>query len=552
MTTTKSPCPACRAAGGDTSGDNLVTYEDDGHSHCFSCNYHTNGDGSVTTAQPPPTFSPVQGEITDISDRGIWESTCRKFGVKVTDKGTHIYPYYDQFGKLVGQHLRRTGKKFSWKGETKGVQLFGQHLWQPNPKLRVTLTEGELDALSVSQAQNNKYPVVSIPNGVSAAARAVKDNIEFLEQFESVVICFDMDEPGQKAAQEVSEILSPGKARIAHLPRKDANEMLMASESKQLLDCLMTARVILPEGVQAIKDVTIDFEEEFSRLYEFPWDSLTDKVLGRRPGELWILTAGTGCGKTTFEKEMIYHDIRSGYRVGVINLEESVQETKLDLCGVHISKPVRRKLWLDQVNKIRAQQGRDPVNDPNMPEVPLEEVQAGLSWLDTQPLFLYHHSTKLETQVLLNRMRYLFVAMECDVVYLDHLSYLISSQRLKDERQEIDNTLNEIKTLTEEVRGQSVVINHLRKPDGKSHEEGGTISADDLRGSGGIKQLANGILGLERVTDDPGFGGQDRIRVRVIKDRLGGFRGVASTLGYSKATGRLTDAGSPTTGADPY
>ena len=36
---------------------------------------------------------------------------------------------------------------------------------------------------------------------------------------------FDNDEPGKIAAQECSKLFTPGKCKIATLPRKDANEM---------------------------------------------------------------------------------------------------------------------------------------------------------------------------------------------------------------------------------------------------------------------------------------------------------------------------------------
>ena len=51
----------------------------------------------------------------------------------------------------------------------------------------MTITEGELDALSLSQAQGNKWPVVSVPNGAQGAAKAVAQAITWLETFDEVV-----------------------------------------------------------------------------------------------------------------------------------------------------------------------------------------------------------------------------------------------------------------------------------------------------------------------------------------------------------------------------
>ena len=76
----------------------------------------------------------------------------------------------------------------------------------------------------------------------TAAAKAIKRNIEFVEGFQEVVIPFDMDEPGQKAAEEVAEILTPGKACIAQLPLKDASDMLVANRIEDLTRAVWEAQ----------------------------------------------------------------------------------------------------------------------------------------------------------------------------------------------------------------------------------------------------------------------------------------------------------------------
>ena len=89
------------------------------------------------------------------------------------------------------------------------LRLFGQHLWK-NAGKRIVIVEGEIDALSVFEAMPN-WPVVSLPNGAQSAKKAIKNSLEFLESYERVVLLFDMDEPGQKAVEEVAEMFSPGK-----------------------------------------------------------------------------------------------------------------------------------------------------------------------------------------------------------------------------------------------------------------------------------------------------------------------------------------------------
>ena len=49
------------------------------------------------------------------------------------------------------------------------------------------------------------------------------------------------------------------------------------------------------------------------------------------------------------------------------------------------------------------------------------------------------------------------------------------------------------------------MVSHLKRPDGKGHEEGAVSSLSQLRGSASIAQLSDMVIGLERngQADDP-------------------------------------------------
>lgn len=123
----------------------------------------------------------IQAEPRYIKSRGLSEDTCKKFGYGVGEyKGTlcHVANYRDDQGKIVAQKIRMPGKDFRMIG--KPTALYGEHLWRDGGKF-ITVTEGEIDALSVSQAFGNKWPVVSIPTGAKGATKAISRSIEFLE-----------------------------------------------------------------------------------------------------------------------------------------------------------------------------------------------------------------------------------------------------------------------------------------------------------------------------------------------------------------------------------
>ena len=165
-----------------------------------------------------------------LSKRGIQEDTCSlfKYGVSTYNgRAVQVATYCDESGTPVAQKLRFPNKDFMILGDAKKMSLYGRNLWRTGGKM-VVVTEGEIDALSISQLQGNRWPVVSVPNGAHNAAKAFKENLEWLESYETVVIMFDQDEPGRAAAQECALLLSPGKAKIATLPLKDPYDMLVA------------------------------------------------------------------------------------------------------------------------------------------------------------------------------------------------------------------------------------------------------------------------------------------------------------------------------------
>ena len=223
---THESCPSCG------SKDNLARYSD-GHAYCFGCGYREKGESEMKLVEENKVYQSNEQvddlEYKAIKSRSLTIETCKKYGYKIGSfKGelVHVATYDKGICKL-----RFADKRFSWIGDSKSVGLYGEHLFRSKGK-RITITEGEIDCLSISQVYGNKWPVVSLKNGANAAVRDVSRSLEFLSGFEEVIICFDQDDPGQKAARSVAELFEPGKAMIARLPMKDANEMLVANKTK--------------------------------------------------------------------------------------------------------------------------------------------------------------------------------------------------------------------------------------------------------------------------------------------------------------------------------
>src|SRR5690606_5630789 len=209
--------------------------------------------------------------------------TCRKFGYFVGEfngKTVQVAPYYNKEGQLVAQKVRFPNKDFITTGDFKKVSLFGSQLWGSGGK-KLVITEGEIDAMTVSQLQGHKWPVVSVPNGAQGAANSIKDNLEWVMSFEEVILMFDMDDPGRKAAVKVAELLPPGKAKIASLPLKDANECLVQGKGEEVIRAIWNAREYRPDGIVDIDELIEEIEKPIEMGLPWCFPTLTKHTYGR-------------------------------------------------------------------------------------------------------------------------------------------------------------------------------------------------------------------------------------------------------------------------------
>lgn len=508
------PCAACG------SRDNLARYSD-GHGYCFGCGAYEHGSGDLPDVPEAADRSLIPSSSQDLGKRRIDRATCELFRYGVGSyrgQSVQVANYCDDAGRPVAQKLRFPNKDFVILGDSSQMSLFGRHLWRDGGKMLV-ITEGEIDCLSVSQLQGNKWPVVSIPNGAQAAAKALKKNLEWLERFEKVVLMFDMDDAGRKAAAECALLLTPGKARIAQLPLKDANDMLVAGRGKEVIDAIWNAKTFRPDGIIPGTDLWEQVSvEDTTPSVAYPWLGLQEMTRGLRKRELVTLCSGTGIGKSSVCRELAHHLVRSGYSIGYIALEESVKRTALGLMGIHMNRPLHIT--------------RDGISQEDLKDAFDHTVGSGR-------VCLYDHFGSVDSDNLLNRIRYMVRGMSCDFIFLDHVSIVVSGMGEGDERRLIDNTMTALRSLVEELGCGMVLVSHLKRPEGRGHEEGAQTSLAQLRGSAAIGQLSDMVIGLERDQQDAAK--KDLTVVRVLKNRFTGDTGVAACLHYDRSTGRLVE-----------
>ncbi len=519
-----APCPSCG------SSDAFSVYTD-GHGYCFSCQHYQHGDGN---SSPPhggnrsrSRLKPVGGKPAHLKRRKITEPTCAKWGYHVgrLDKQTvQIANYRSADGKLRAQKVRFKNKEFTWTGNAQNPGLYGMHLWRDGGKMLV-ITEGELDALSVSQLQGNKWPVVSVPNGAQGARREIQRNIDWVELFETVIFMFDADSDGIAAASDCASVITPGKARIARLPLKDANEMLVAGRGKELIDAMWSAKEWRPDEIVSGTDLweTIIRKDPPGSVIRYPWAGLNEMLHGLRFSEIVTICGGTGTGKSAICRELAHHVIISeGGSIGYIALEESIKQSALGLLSVAMDVPLHLRKH-DEID-------RDELR------------KAFETTVGSGRFYSYDHFGSLEADNLFNRIRYMVQGCNCKWIVLDHISIVVSGMDQGDERRLIDNLMTRLRSLVEQLNFGLILVSHLREPDGKKPlEEGGQTHLNLLRGSRAIGQLSDIVIGFERDQQDDDT--KYETTVRILKNRFSGQTGVAAMLLYNPDTGRLTEDG---------
>jgi twinkle protein len=495
----------------------------DGWSTCFSCDSRWKNDGVEYVKKEDEgviTMTISQSPYRMI--RSIESRTCERYGIKQEGNRT-IFEYKDEYGMVCAQKIRAGSKENQFtEGMWSDGVLFGQNLFNGGGRY-VTITEGEFDAASAYQMMGSKYPVVSIRNGAKSALRDCKKHFKWLDSFENIVICFDGDEVGQDAAREVAALFA-GKSKVfKHLPDyKDANEYLEHGKAQAFTAAWWAAETYTPEGIVAgstLWDLVNRPSEKPAAKYR--WDGLNAITHGIRTKELVTLAAGSGVGKSQIMREILYHVLKTtDDNIGAIFLEEGLDKTAQSIMSIEANK----RLHIPEV--VSTEEERRKAFDAT---------------LGTDRIFFYDLFGSTTVENIMSQVRYLAKAHDCKYIFLDHLSIIVSSQENGDERKAIDQVMTLLRTLTQETGICLFLISHLKRPVGKGHEEGATISLADMRGSASIAQLSDIVLGFERNGQHEDTAMRNTTNIRVLKNRFSGETGLAASVLYDTDTGRINE-----------
>lgn len=490
-------CPKCGSV------DNVAVYSD-GFKRCYTpgCDYMVKSDGSIgsyTSGGSHSSFALQTGKHPHFLEkqRGLSPEAIKKFGVKLikSQQGLvqTLFPYYLNNVPVAAKYRDCKDaqgnnvwgeKQFKFAGDSQGCKLFGMQTYDPRRK-KLVIVEGELDAIAAWQHCWWEFNVVSIGTGAQGAATSIKQHIDWVSQHEEIIILFDGDTAGQEAAQSAIELFPPGKAKIAQLPNgyKDPCDMTAADKGHDILDALRNAQGITPRGVltkEEVKNNTLRYllDYEQRRGVSTGYAQLDSLIGGFMPGELITLVGGTGVGKTSYTLNLTYNaSVMSKLNTLFVPLEMTHQTVVSRLTEIELGQ------------KVIVQSGGCPVDREQL-EPALDNV---LEHLD-----VYNHVGALTPRKLIDVIEYYVRANKTRVVVIDHLHAAVNSLGEENSVKGIDWFVGELKRVALQFNLTIILVSHQSR-NSQQDPEDCKASLSRVRGSAGVAQNSDAVLGLERV-----------------------------------------------------
>lgn len=553
-------CPKC------SSSDGFAIYADEGGGFCFVCGHtkpskeymEKNGFGYEWKEEDGMGIEfneEVHNQIkadTGLDSkgyRGVRTEISKYFGVRYQYSETDgsvvktLYPCTKDY-EISGYKVRNHPKDFRGSyGETgKDCDLFMQFRFKTHTGICV-ITAGEVDCLSAymllkTQHKDKKFDeiaVVSPTIGETGASKQIQKQYAFLNQFKKIIVMFDQDEAGRKAAEEVCKVLPKGKAYIATLRKKDVNEYVWDKEREVAVDYttefvsdFWAAKPYTPAGVHAS---TTLYEQALERLDlemislpPFMRTAATMLGSGLVLKEITLCLARTSIGKTTLVSGLCRHWALNepNHVLGVLSLEADAGKFSQNMLSYHLQTPLHR---------MDAAERRDFLNRPNIKE----KVQQLYERHDGTPTMYVCDDRGASWEQVKEKILEMIISMGVTILVVDPYSDLLSSMSVSEQ----EEVATWFKKIMKEYGVTPIIISHVRKS--ANGVDSGPLTEDDAQGSSFLIKAAGQTIALERdkQAEDPME--RNRTRITILKNRDFSETGPAGSMYYDVATANLYD-----------
>lgn len=482
-----------------------------------------------------------------LKKRCISPATADYADVREDAHGNMVFNYYDTNDvlKMVKYRPSRKvqhGENKMWcqKDADTAPLLFNMN--RINVTEPLIICEGELDCLALIEAGCRN--TVSVPLGANNY-RWIEENWDWLEQFESIILCGDNDDPGRKMIKEVLPRLGSWRVKVADLPTecvlenghtvstKDANDVLFRMGAEQLRTAIQNAKdTPVPSSVDFADIPDVDLNDIDGIRTGFR--DIDQSLLRLFYGSFNIISGRPGGGKTSLLYQIINNSIDDGDTCWIYSRELSTW----------LSKNWQLHIFAGNRNIKKCE---DPNTKATYYVVP-KEKKAEISEFYRGRLMFYRDEYPNDKDSLLqamvdNRRKY-----GAKVFLLDNLMTIDLGGNDENINERQTAFVNSLIQFAVKYDACVILVAHPRK----MPTDQADVDIYDIAGSSNIINLAHRALGLRRVTEKERQGipnkrgdGWDKppnpysVIVTVIKDRLRGMAGQQFGLYYDKPSRRF-------------
>jgi len=388
------------------------------------------------------------------------------------------------------------------------------------------------------------YAFVSLPSGANIAG--LKPQLEYINKFEEIYLCYDNDEAGKSILEKSLKILPAGKVRIMKYPKgiKDINDWWLSCKTKQermnfpkkFYSNIWKSEKYSPAGIKSLSEGWGDYIQRGKEtLIPFPasFGDMNKRTHGGYAlGEILTIAAPSSVGKSSFVKEMIYTALtETDYNIGICSFEETLGEFIEGFLSVHMSEQLneipydkrdRDKEWIE-FNKLITMGKSD------------EEVEEEGSFADR--VHYLDHQGSCDGDELLEKIDFLINGLDCKIIFVDPVTLALANTDMEEDEFTA--------VLVKKVKKENIAwvnIHHVRKNAGgsKANSEGGDMAEEDIKGSGSWFQtsMINMLLMRNKVHTNPIVRNTTTIKMSKCR-RHGKNTGIAGYTFYNGDTGRL-------------
>lgn len=274
---------------------------------------------------------------------------------------------------------------------------------------------------------------------------------------------------------------------IGGLKQADDKTKMISAAEKAIFD---VGQKNQGSDLSQISDTIREFIARCDKLYKDPdsfsgiktgfkrFDKLTN---GLHPGDLLILAARPGCGKSSFALNIVEYAAQRGHTCAIFSLEmpriQIVQRLMCGVANVSMSKVTgSERLVADDLKKL----------------VAASDAVSGLS------IFIDDSSLNTPAKIM-SKCRNLKARQGLDLVVVDYLQLMQGDEKSENRQQDVSNITRNLKIMAKELQVPVIALSQMNRLFERDKDRKPMLS--DLRESGAIEQDADMVLFINKSPD---------------------------------------------------